>query len=112
VRFDVVSRVEWLDRLAKSDPDGTQSNDQAPGEWLTRCPFGAYTHVRSAYNQGFYRNRFGNITQLPRTVFRVDLTSKVAPSIANSSAISQDLVGRWIKHWRSTGFMVFIPAGI
>lgn len=25
VRFDVISREEWLDRLAKSDPDGARN---------------------------------------------------------------------------------------
>jgi hypothetical protein len=62
--------------------------------------------LSSYFNQGFYRNRFGNADQRPGTKFRTDMTIKIAPSIANSPTISQDLVGRWEEHWRSTGFIV------
>ncbi|OSX67090.1 hypothetical protein POSPLADRAFT_1128883 [Postia placenta MAD-698-R-SB12] len=86
LHFDAVDRAEWLDRLAKSDPDGKRN----PA--IKLLPY--------------YRNRFGksNAGRPPKN-FRVDLTSQAAPSIANSPAISEELVAKWVRHWRETGFL-------
>ncbi|PCH34315.1 L-aminoadipate-semialdehyde dehydrogenase [Wolfiporia cocos MD-104 SS10] len=84
VEFDVVKREEWLDRLSRSDPDGERN----PAIKLL----------------AYYRNRFGRARERPPMDFRVDFTTKVAPSIANSPAISEQLIGKWVQHWREIGF--------
>ncbi|KZT73346.1 L-aminoadipate-semialdehyde dehydrogenase [Daedalea quercina L-15889] len=83
--FDVVSRSEWLDRLARSDPDGERN----PA--IKLLPY--------------YRTRFGKPTESIPMQFRVDTTCSIALSLANSPPISQDLVEKWVQHWREVGFL-------
>ncbi|KAH9923666.1 L-aminoadipate-semialdehyde dehydrogenase [Fomitopsis serialis] len=85
IEFDVVSRSEWLDRLAKSDPDGERN----PA--IKLLPY--------------YRTRFGKPTESIPMQFRVDTTCSIAPTLATSPAISQDLVEKWVQHWREVGFL-------
>lgn len=85
MQFDVVDRAEWLDRLAKSDPDGERN----PAIKLL----------------AYYRSRYGKSTGQPSIAFVVDNTSKIAPSIASSPAISEELVVKWVQHWRAVGFL-------
>lgn len=37
--------------------------------------------------------------------FRVDTTCSIAHSLAHAPPISQDLVEKWVQHWREVGFL-------
>jgi len=85
VKFDEVDVAEWLDRLAKSDAD--------------------VEHNPTVKLLEYYRERFGKLSQRPPMEFKVDLTSKVSPSIAECNAVSEGLIAKWVAHWRSVGFL-------
>ncbi|GBE77228.1 putative three-domain protein [Sparassis crispa] len=85
VRFDVVDSAEWLNRLAKSDSD-VQTN---PAVKLL----------------AYYRERFGKLSDRPPIQFSIDGTSQVSPSIAACKPVSEELIGRWVQHWREVGFL-------
>ncbi|KZT08698.1 L-aminoadipate-semialdehyde dehydrogenase [Laetiporus sulphureus 93-53] len=85
VEFEAVNGTEWLDRLEQSDADGERN----PA--IKLLPY--------------YRNRFGSASKREPIKFSVDKTSKVAPSIANAPLLSEELVGKWVKHWRAVGFL-------
>ncbi|KAI0726890.1 L-aminoadipate-semialdehyde dehydrogenase [Fomitopsis betulina] len=85
MKFDVVSRSEWLDRLVKSDPDGE--------------------HNPAIKLLPYYRTRFGKPTESIPMQFRVDTTCSIALSLAHAPPISQDLVENWVRYWREVGFL-------
>lgn len=85
VQFDAVDRAEWLDRLAKSDSDAERN----PAIKLL----------------AYYRGRFGKLNVRPPLEFNVDHTSQAAPSIGQCPAVSEELVGKWVEHWRAVGFL-------
>ncbi|KAJ7089700.1 L-aminoadipate-semialdehyde dehydrogenase [Mycena belliarum] len=85
LKFEIVDTTEWLSRLAKSEPDGSKN----PTIKLL----------------SFFQMRYSKAHRKPM-VFLTDETGKVAPSIRASPPISPDLVGKWIAHWRETGFLV------
>jgi len=72
-------------RLAKSDPDGVKN----PA--IKLLPF--------------FQMRYANASR-PPMVFLTDETGKAAPSICASPPVSAELVGKWVAHWRETGFLV------
>lgn len=37
--------------------------------------------------------------------FSVEKTAQVSPAIADTKAVSADLVALWARHWRKTGFL-------
>ncbi|KAJ7623485.1 L-aminoadipate-semialdehyde dehydrogenase [Roridomyces roridus] len=75
LEFEAVDRKDWVERLAKSDPDGARN----PTIKLLQRP-----------------NAHG---------FSTENTVKVAPSIGAAPPISSELVSQWIAHWRTTGFL-------
>ncbi|KAJ6496764.1 L-aminoadipate-semialdehyde dehydrogenase [Mycena vulgaris] len=85
LKFETVGRKEWVERLAKSDSDGVKNPT------IKLLPF--------------FQMRYSNAHRLPM-VFLTDETAKAAPSIRASPPISPDLVGKWVAHWRETGFLV------
>ncbi|KAJ7173762.1 L-aminoadipate-semialdehyde dehydrogenase [Mycena filopes] len=85
LKFDTVDRTEWVERLAKSDPDGVRNPT------IKLLPF--------------FQMRYGKAHRKPM-VFLTDETVKAAPSIGASPPISPDLVAKWVSHWRETGFLV------
>lgn len=102
VLFNVVSREEWLDRVAKSDPDGARN----PTIKLLVSTSAFFQSVFALIvDQSFYRNRFSKVDERPPMSFSVDLTSKVSPSIASVPSISEELVCKWVDHWRAAGFL-------
>jgi hypothetical protein len=54
--------------------------------------------------QSFYQNRIGKKDERPPMDFLVEKTSKVSPTIANTSAVNADLVSLWAKQWKKSGF--------
>ncbi|KAJ6624936.1 L-aminoadipate-semialdehyde dehydrogenase [Mycena sp. CBHHK59/15] len=85
LKFDVVDRAEWVNRLARSDPDGVKNPT------IKLLPF--------------FQMRYAKAPRQPM-VFETVKTAKAAPSIGASPPISLDLVGKWVAHWRKTGFLV------
>ncbi|KAJ7626417.1 L-aminoadipate-semialdehyde dehydrogenase [Mycena polygramma] len=85
LQFETVDRTEWVQRLAKSDPDGVKNPT------IKLLPF--------------FQSRYGKAYR-PPMVFLTDNTAKAAPSIRASPSITPDLVGKWVGHWRETGFLV------
>jgi len=84
LRFETVDRTEWLERLAKSDPDG------AKNPVIKLVPF--------------FQMRYGQAHRKPM-IFLTDKTAQVAPSIRAAPPISADLITKWVAHWRETGFL-------
>ncbi|KAJ7281917.1 L-aminoadipate-semialdehyde dehydrogenase [Mycena rebaudengoi] len=85
LKFDTVSPTEWVNRLAKSNPDGLKNPT------IKLLPF--------------FQMRYGKAHRKPM-VFQTIKTAKAAPTIGASPSISPDLVGKWVAHWRQTGFLV------
>ncbi|KAJ7746849.1 L-aminoadipate-semialdehyde dehydrogenase [Mycena maculata] len=85
LEFETVDRTEWVARLAKSDSDGEKNPT------IKLLPF--------------FQMRYGK-GHRPPMVFVTNKTAKAAPSIRASPPISPDLVGKWVAHWRETGFLV------
>ncbi|KAJ7695061.1 L-aminoadipate-semialdehyde dehydrogenase [Mycena rosella] len=85
LKFETVDRTEWVQRLATSDSDGVKNPT------IKLLPF--------------FQMRYGKVHRRPM-VFLTDETAKAAPSIRASPPISPELVGKWIAHWRETGFLV------
>ncbi|KAJ7743089.1 L-aminoadipate-semialdehyde dehydrogenase [Mycena metata] len=85
LKFETVDRTEWVERLAKSDPDGVKNPT------VKLLPF--------------FQMRYGKAHRQPM-IFLTDETGKAAPSIRASPPVSPDLVAKWVSHWRETGFLV------
>lgn len=86
LKFDTVSRAEWLDRLSKSNPDVT---------------------VNPTYKLlGFYQNRIGKKEERPTVEFKVDRTEKESETMRDEvKKVGLELVALWAKRWRQSGFL-------
>ncbi|KAJ7132141.1 L-aminoadipate-semialdehyde dehydrogenase [Mycena epipterygia] len=85
LKFETVDRTAWVERLAKSDPDGVKNPT------IKLLPFFQMRYAKAP---------------CPPMVFLTDETAKAAPSIRASPPISPDLVAKWVASWRETGFLV------
>lgn len=83
--FTPVDRREWVDRLAASDDDPARN----PSRKLL----------------AFFRARIGGERWREPATFETHETHEVAPTIAGAPAISEELVARWVAHWKETGFL-------
>ncbi|KIR43110.1 L-aminoadipate-semialdehyde dehydrogenase [Cryptococcus deuterogattii 99/473] len=86
LKFDIVSRAEWLDRLSKSNPDVT---------------------VNPTYKLlGFYQNRLGKKDERPTLEFKVDRTEKESATMRDQvKKVGPELAAVWAKRWRQSGFL-------
>lgn len=56
--------------------------------------------------QPFFKARYTNAgTNAKSMKFATDRTGGVAPSIPAAPAPNRELVGKWVEHWRSIGFI-------
>lgn len=83
--FTPVDRREWVERLANSNDDPSLN----PSRKLL----------------GFFRARIGGEHEREPATFETTQTREVAPTIANAPAMTTELVARWVKHWKQTGFL-------
>ncbi|KAF9052348.1 L-aminoadipate-semialdehyde dehydrogenase [Hymenopellis radicata] len=84
LKFEKVDKNAWIERLATSE------QDPAKNPTVKLLPF--------------FRMRFGPNFKKPM-VFQTDETLKIAPSLGQTPAVSAELVGKWVVHWRKTGFI-------
>lgn len=85
LKFDAVDRLEWLARLAKSNPDVTANPTY---KLLT-----------------FYQNRIGKDEERAHMDFAVTETAKLSPTVAACRPVDADLVALWTKSWKESGFV-------
>ncbi|KAL1669339.1 hypothetical protein GGF50DRAFT_123191 [Schizophyllum commune] len=83
--FEAVDKDEYVRRLEASE------QDPAKNPIIKLLPF--------------FRARYQNASKRTPMVFVTENTGKVAPSIANALPTTRELVVKWCKHWRETGFL-------
>lgn len=83
LKFETVSPAEWLDRLAKSDPDVSTN----PTYKLL----------------SFYQNRLGSERRAVQ--YQITKTAAISPTVADCKPVDADLVALWTRHWMQSGFL-------
>ncbi|WVQ83357.1 hypothetical protein IAT38_005496 [Cryptococcus sp. DSM 104549] len=86
LQFETVSRAEWLDRLAKSNPDVT---------------------VNPTYKLlGFYQNRIGKKTEKAPMEFKVERVESESPTMKGEvKKVGPELAALWTRRWKQSGFL-------
>lgn len=83
--FKTVSRREWLDRLAASDPD------------VSRNP------TRKLLP--FYEARIGGSEERRQPVFDTRVAEERCGIMRGLKGVDAELVGKWVETWRESGFL-------
>ncbi|KAH7929842.1 putative aminoadipate reductase [Leucogyrophana mollusca] len=99
--------VKWTSVLSSLQRAGLSFKPLSRRDWLKALRASTTDEVTNPSRKllTFYENKYGQEELIKRYPLTTELTQKASRSLRDAPVADDELVGKWVEAWRSTGFL-------